>query len=88
LSERRDLPSEARSAASGGPVRATVRQVLPNRMFRVEAAGARLLRAHLAGGARAQLTRLVPGDEVLVEISPVDQGECRIVGRPRGARGR
>lgn len=70
------------------PLRAVVRQVLPNAMFRVEIEGARLLRAHLAGDARAHLTRLVPGDEVLVEESPYDGGECRIVGRPRGARGR
>jgi translation initiation factor IF-1 len=57
-------------------------------MYRVEAEGGRLLRAHVAGAARALLTRLVPGDEVLVEVSPLDAGECRIVGRPRGARGR
>ena len=69
-------------------MRATVRQVLPNGMVRVETEGARPLRAHLAGDARAHLTRLVPGDEVLVEVSPVDGGECRIVGRPPGARGR
>ena len=70
------------------PVRATVRQILPNAMFRVEVAGARLLRAHLSGDARALLTRLVPGDEVLVEVSLRDEAECRIVGRPRGVRGR
>jgi translation initiation factor IF-1 len=67
---------------------AVVRQVLPNAMFRVEIRGGRLLRAHVARDARAVLTRLVAGDEVLVEASASDPGECRIVGRPRGARGR
>jgi translation initiation factor IF-1 len=57
-------------------------------MYRVEIEGGRLLRAHVAGEARAFLTRLVPGDEVLVEVSALDAGECRIVGRPRDARGR
>lgn len=67
---------------------AVVRQVLPNGMCCVETRDARLLRGHLAGDARAHLTRLIPGDEVMVEISPLDRSECRIVGRPKGARGR
>ena len=65
-----------------------MRKVLPNRMFLVEADGALTLRAHLGGDARAQLTRLVPGDEVEVERSGAGSGECRIVGRAPGARGR
>ena len=79
---------DGRDGVPPGALRATVRQILPNRMFRVEIEGARQLRAHLSGDSRAYLTRLVPGDEVLVELSPADKGECRIVGRPRGARGR
>ena len=67
---------------------AVVRQVLPNAMFRVEVRGGRLLRAHVARGARAVVTRLVAGDEVLVEATPTDPGEWRIVGRPPGARAR
>ncbi len=65
-----------------------MKEILPNAMFRVEVPGGRALVAHLSGDARARLTRLVPGDEVLVEVSPYDIGICRIVGRPRGARGR
>ena len=68
--------------------RAVVRRVLPNAMFQVEVEGGRLLRAHVAHDARGFLTRLVPGDEVLVEVSPSDLGESRIMGRPRGVRGR
>ena len=65
-----------------------VREILPNAMFRVELAGGRSVVAHLAGDARALLTRLVPGDDVLVEVSEYDAGVGRITGRPRGARGR
>lgn len=79
------------NAPSETTLRAVVRQLLPNGMVRVEVEGGgagRLLRGHLAHGARASLTRLVPGDRVLVEVSAFDSGECRILGRPSGDRGR
>jgi translation initiation factor IF-1 len=69
-------------------LRALVRQVLPNVMFRVEIAGGRLIRAHVAHEARGVLSRLVPGDQVIVELSSSDHGECRILGRPKDVRGR
>ncbi len=69
-------------------MRAVVRQVLPNAMFRVEIEGGRQIRAHVAHGARGVLTRLVPGDQVMVELSQSDHGECRILGRPKDVRGR
>lgn len=69
-------------------VRAKVTELLPNAMMRVEIPGGRCLTGHVAKEARALLTRLVPGDEVEVEVSPFDAGLCRIVGRPRGTRGR
>ena len=67
---------------------ATVRERLPNSMYRVELEGGVKLLAHLAGDARALLTRLVEGDQVLVEPSRTDNGTCRIVGRAPGTRGR
>ena len=75
---------------SAAPNRTTavVREVLPNAMFRIEVRGGRLLRAHVARDARAVLTRLVAGDVVLVEATPSDPGEWRIVGRPPGVRAR
>lgn len=67
---------------------AVVRDPLPNSMYLVELEGGARLTAHLSGDARARLTRLVAGDEVLVELSRTDRGECRIVGRAPGTRGR
>ena len=67
---------------------AVVRQLLPNAMVRVELPGGRNLTAHVAGDARARLTRLVPGDAVEIERSPYDKSACRIVGRAPGSRGR
>lgn len=67
---------------------AIVRERLPNSMYVVELEGGVRLAAHLSGDARAILTRLVEGDEVVVEPSRTDRGTCRIVGRAPGARGR
>ena len=69
---------EAREALE---VEATVREALPNALFRVElASGERAaLLAHVAGDA--SLLRLRPGDRVLVEVAAYDAGRGRIVGR-------
>ena len=69
-------------------ITAIVKELLPNAMVRVELPGGRGLTGHVAREARALLTRLVPGDEVDVVVSEFDSGLCRIVGRPRGTRGR
>ena len=62
-------------------VEATVREALPNALYRVElATGARgSLVAHVAGDS--SLLRLRPGDRVWVEIAPYDAGRGRIVRR-------
>jgi translation initiation factor IF-1 len=62
-------------------VAGTVREALPNALFRVElAAGERAaVTAHLAG--ESSLLRLRPGDPVVVEIAPYDAGRGRIVRR-------
>ncbi len=60
---------------------ATVREALPNALYRVElASGSRAsLVAHVAGDS--SLLRLRPGDRVMVEIAPYDAGRGRIVRR-------
>jgi translation initiation factor IF-1 len=72
------LPEGARETLE---VEATVREALPNALFRVElASGSRdALVAHVAGDS--SLLRLRPGDRVRVEIAPYDAGRGRIVGR-------
>ena len=62
-------------------VEATVREALPNALYRVElATGTRgSLVAHVTGDS--SLLRLRPGDRVWVEIAPYDAGRGRIVRR-------
>lgn len=55
--------------------------VLPNSMFRIElTSGAKVL-AHISGDARLNLIRILPGDRVKIELSPLDVTRGRIVDR-------
>jgi translation initiation factor IF-1 len=61
-------------------VEATVREALPNALFRVELGGSKgAVVAHVAGDS--SLLRLRPGDQVVVELAAYDAGRGRIVRR-------
>jgi translation initiation factor IF-1 len=64
-------------------VEATVAETLPNAMFRVELEGGHLVLAHISGKMRRHFIRILPGDKVLVELSPYDLNRGRIVYRLR-----
>ena len=61
----------------------TVRELLPNAMFRVELDNGHEVLAHVAGKMRKHFIRIVPGDRVIVEVSPYDLNRGRIVYRER-----
>ena len=84
------MPEPGRSQPGASPhsgtrdtleVDATVREALPNALFRVELATEKRtsVTAHVAG--ESSLLRLRPGDEVVVEIASYDAGRGRIVRR-------
>ena len=58
-------------------------ELLPNAMFRVELANGHSALAHIAGRMRLHFIRILPGDRVLIEMSPYDLTKGRIVFRHR-----
>jgi translation initiation factor IF-1 len=62
-------------------VEGTVLEPLPNAMFRVELDNGHKLLAHISGKMRMHYIRILPGDRVVVEISPYDLTRGRIVYR-------
>lgn len=64
-------------------VEATVVETLPNAMFKVELENGHQALAHISGKMRKHFIRILPGDKVLVELSPYDPNRGRIVYRLR-----
>lgn len=62
-------------------VEATVIETLPNAMFRVELENGHKVLAHISGRMRKNFIRILPGDRVLVELSPYDLNRGRITYR-------
>jgi translation initiation factor IF-1 len=56
---------------------------LPNTQFLVELENGHRLVAHVSGKIRMHYIRILPGDEVTVEISPYDLTRGRIIYRKR-----
>ncbi len=62
-------------------VEGTVVEPLPNAMFRVELKNGHKILAHVSGKIRMNFIRILPGDRVLVELSPYDLTRGRITYR-------
>jgi translation initiation factor IF-1 len=62
-------------------VQATVLETLPNAMFKVELENKHKVLAHISGRMRKNFIKILPGDKVLVELSPYDLTRGRIVYR-------
>ena len=59
----------------------TVKELLPNTMFKVELPNGHEVRAHISGKMRMHYIRILPGDVVTLEMSPYDLSKGRIVYR-------
>lgn len=57
----------------------TVLETLPNTMFRIELEDGRIVTAMVAGKMRRHFIRILPGDKVIVEMTPYDEERGRIV---------
>jgi translation initiation factor IF-1 len=62
-------------------VEGTVIETLPNASFKVELEGKHVILAHISGKMRMNYIRILPGDKVLIELSPYDLTRGRIVYR-------
>mgnify|MGYP003327853625 FL=1 len=62
-------------------VEGTVKESLPNANFKIELANGHEVLAHVSGKIRMNFIRVIPGDRVLVELSPYDLTRGRITYR-------
>jgi len=62
------------------PIRvdAVVKEALPNARFNVQLTNGHMVLAHVSGKMRMHFIRILPGDEVTVELSPYDLSRGRI----------
>ena len=64
-------------------VEGTVKETLPNAMFRVELENKHMVLAHVSGKMRMYFIKILPGDKVTVELSPYDLTRGRIIYRAK-----
>ena len=62
-------------------VEGTVTEPLPNGMFRVDLPNGHKVLAHISGKIRLHYIKILPGDKVLIELSPYDLSRGRITYR-------
>ena len=64
-------------------VEGVVEEVLPNCVFRVALENGHIVVAHISGKLRMNYIRILPGDKVVVEMSPYDLTKGRITWRSK-----
>lgn len=64
-------------------VEGTVVEALPNAIFKVELENGHEVLAHISGKMRMNYIRILPGDKVVVELSPYDLTRGRITWRKK-----
>lgn len=64
-------------------VKGIVIDTLPNAMFNVELENKHRVLAHISGKMRMHFIKILPGDEVTVELSPYDLSRGRITYREK-----
>src|SRR2546421_12192753 len=72
---------EQEGKEKGIEVEGSVTENLPNAMFRVQPQSGHEVLAHVSGKIRMNFIRILPGDRVLVELSPYDLTRGRILYR-------
>jgi translation initiation factor IF-1 len=87
MQRRSAKKKEARAVTTASPkeeaieVEGVVVEPLPNAFFRVELQNGHRVLARVSGKIRMNFIRILPGDRVLVELSPYDLTQGRITYR-------
>ena len=61
----------------------TILEALPNAMFKVELENGHVILGHIAGKMRMNYIKILPGDKVVVQVSPYDLSRGRITYRKK-----
>ncbi len=71
--------------AKEDPIRleGTITERLPNTMFRVQLENGHQVLAHISGKMRMNFIKILPGDKVMLEMSPYDLTKARIIYREK-----
>jgi translation initiation factor IF-1 len=64
-------------------VEGVVLELLPNTMFKVELENGHIITAHISGKMRMNYIKILPGDNVTMEMSPYDLTKGRITFRQK-----
>jgi translation initiation factor IF-1 len=64
-------------------VKGVVIETLPNAMFKVELENKHKVLAHISGKMRMHFIKILPGDQVTMELSPYDLTRGRITYREK-----
>jgi len=64
-------------------VEGRVVEKLPNAVFQVELENGHQILAHISGKLRMNFIRIIPGDKVLIAMSPYDLTKGRIIWRDK-----
>jgi translation initiation factor IF-1 len=75
--QRDNVPGEGRETELVG----TVTETLPSRLYRVRLEQGSMVTAHIADRMDRNFVRILVGDRVRLELSPIDIGRGRIVGK-------
>ena len=62
-------------------VQGSILEALPNAVFKVELENKQVVTAYVSGKMRIHYIKILPGDKVLVELSPYDLTKGRITYR-------
>ena len=84
MQKRNDRPKpEARGVNKKGflEVEGVVEELLPSATFRIKLPNGHLVLAHLSGRMRMNRIKILPGDTVILEMTPYDLNKGRITFR-------